>query len=47
MFARPKLTIYAPSRNRWHSFQETIRSQLINLRTGTEDGLPRDIGGLC
>jgi hypothetical protein len=36
MFAQPKLTICVPSRNRQRYFQETIRSQLINLRTDVE-----------
>lgn len=36
MPAQPKLTICVPSRNRQRYFQETIRSQLINLRTDVE-----------
>ncbi|MBP1858231.1 glycosyltransferase [Rhizobium herbae] len=36
MFAQPKLTICVPSRNRQRYFQETIRSQLMNLRTDIE-----------
>ncbi|URK88622.1 glycosyltransferase [Rhizobium sp. RCAM05350] len=36
MFAQPKLTICVPSRNRQRYFQETIRSQLMNLRTDVE-----------
>ena len=36
MFAQPKLTICVPSRNRQPYFQETIRTQLTNLRTDIE-----------
>ena len=36
MFAQPKLTICVPSRNRQRYFQETIRSQLMNLRMDVE-----------